>query len=159
MNSVPFGLRRLSSRPSRTSYPRSRRKRAELAGEIENRARELQGLRATLEHLDATLCLFDPAAVPEAIEPKVWRPKADWAKRGEMTRICLDTLRRASGPLCNRDIALALMMARGMDTDDHRLVRLIAKRVGYCLRMQREIGRVTCEDGPGQTLVWRKRDD
>ena len=60
-------------------------KRSELAGEIENRTRELQRLRAALEHLDATLCLFDPAAVPDAIEPKVWRPKADWAKRGEMT--------------------------------------------------------------------------
>jgi hypothetical protein len=96
-------------------------KRAELAGEIENRTRELQRLRWALEHLDATLCLFDPAAVPDAIEPKVWRPKADWAKRGEMTRICLDTLRRASGPLCNRDIAVALMTARGMDTDDDGL--------------------------------------
>jgi hypothetical protein len=108
-----------------------------------------------LEHLDATLCLFDPAAVPEAIEPKVWRPKADWAKRGEMTRVCLDTLRKASAPLCNRDIALALMTARGMDTDDDRLVKLIAKRVGCCLRAQREIARVTSEDGPGQTVVWR----
>jgi hypothetical protein len=130
-------------------------KRAELAGEIENRTRDLQRLRAALEHLDATLCLFDPAAEPEAIEPKAWRPKADWAKRGEMTRICLDTLRRASAPLCNRDIALALMTARGMDINDDRLVTLIAKRVGCCLRMQRETGRVTSEDGPGQTVAWR----
>src|SRR5919106_3144322 len=59
-------------------------KRAELAGEIELTTRKLQGLRAALEHLDPTLCLFDPAAVPDAIEPKVWCPKADWAKRGEM---------------------------------------------------------------------------
>ena len=126
-----------------------------MAGEIENRTRELQRLRAALEHLDATLCLFDPAAVPEAIEAKVWRPKADWAKRGEMSRICLDTLRRASAPLCNRDIALALMTARGMDTDDGRLAKLIAKRVGCCLRGQRNEGLVTSEDGPGQTVVWR----
>src|SRR5919106_4236117 len=92
-------------------------KRAELAGEIELTTRKLQGLRAALEHLDATLCLFDPAAVPDAIEPKVWRPKADWAKRGEMSRLCLDIVRRASGPVCNRDIAIAFMTARGMDTD------------------------------------------
>jgi hypothetical protein len=132
-------------------------KRAELAGEIELTTRQLQTLRAALEHLDATLCLFDPAAVPDAIEPKVWRPNADWAKRGEMIRICLDTLRRASAPLCNRDIALVLMTARGMDTDDERLVKLIAKRVGCCLRGQREIGLVKSEDGPGQTVVWRLR--
>ena len=60
-----------------------RSKRAELAGEIELTTRQLQNLRAALASLDATLCLFDPAAVPDAIAPKVWRPKADWAKRGE----------------------------------------------------------------------------
>jgi len=130
-------------------------KRAELAGEIELGTRHLHQLRAALEHLDATLCLFDPAAVPDAIEPKVWRPKADWAKRGEMTRVCLDTLRQASAPLCNRDIAIMLMTARGMDTDSDRLVKLIAKRVGCCLRGQRDMGRVASEEGPGQTVVWR----
>jgi hypothetical protein len=130
-------------------------KRAELAGEIELTTRQLQRLRAALSSLDATLCLFDPAAVPDAIEPKVWRPKADWAKRGEMTRLCLDVLRRASGPLCNRDIAMALMTMRGMDTDDARLVKLIGKRVGCCLREQRERGAVLSEEGPGQTVMWR----
>jgi hypothetical protein len=68
-----------------------------------------------------------------------------------MTRLCLDVLRRASGPVCNRDIAMALMTARGMDTDDDRLVKLIGKRVGYCLRIQPHRGRVVSEDGPGQT--------
>ena len=60
----------------------------------------------------------------------MWRPKADWAKRGEMSRLCLDIVRRASGPVCNRDIAITFMTARGMDTDDDRLLKLIAKRVG-----------------------------
>ena len=45
--------------------------------------------------------------MPDATEPKVWRPRANWARRGEMTRICLEILRRASAPICNRDIALA----------------------------------------------------
>jgi hypothetical protein len=39
-----------------------------------------------------------------------------------MSRTCLDIVRRASGPVCNRDIAIAFMTARGMDTDDGRLV-------------------------------------
>jgi hypothetical protein len=42
-----------------------------------------------------------------------------------------------------------------MDTDDDRLVRLIAKRVGCCIHGQRDAGLVTGEDGPGQTVVWR----
>jgi hypothetical protein len=42
-----------------------------------------------------------------------------------------------------------------MGTDDDRLVRLIAKRVGCCVRGQRDEGRVSGEDGRGQTVVWR----
>jgi hypothetical protein len=130
-------------------------KRAELAGEIELTTAKLPGLRAALRSLDETLCLFDPAAVPEAIEPKLWRPKADWAKRGEMTRVCFEILRRASAPVGNRDIALVFMTARGMDTDDAKLVKLVAKRVGCCMRLHRDAGTVASEDGPGQTMLWR----
>ena len=42
-----------------------------------------------------------------------------------------------------------------MDTDDERLVKLIAKRVGCCLRGQRDQGLAVSEDGPGQTMLWR----
>ena len=93
--------------------------------------------------------------MPEAIEPKVWRPKADLAKRGEMSRVCLDILRRASAPVCNRDVVLAFMTAPGMDTDDARLVKLLSKRVGCCMRGLRDARLVASEDGPGQTLVWQ----
>lgn len=44
---------------------------------------------------------------------------------------------------------------RGMDTDDARLVKLVAKRVGCCLRQHRDAGTVVSEEGPGQTMVWR----
>jgi hypothetical protein len=115
-------------------------KRAELAGEIELTTVRLQQLRTALHSLD---------------EPKVWRPKADWVQRGEVVRTCLETLRQATALLSTRDIALVLMTARGMDTDDARIVRLITKRVGCCLRGQRDQGRVVSEEGPGQTKVWR----
>ena len=94
--------------------------------------------------------------MPDATEPKVWRPRANWARRGEMTKICLEILRRASALICNLGIALVFMTARGMDTDDARLVRMVAKRVGCCLRQHRDAGTVVSEDGPGQTMVWRR---
>ena len=72
-----------------------------------------------------------------------------------MTKDLLRHLRRASAPICNRDIALVFMTARGMDTDDARLVKLVAKGVGCCLRQHRDGGTVMSEDGPGQTMVWR----
>ena len=69
--------------------------------------------------------------------------------------MCLDTLRQASTPLCNRDIAVVLMTARGVDAGSDRSVKLISKRVGCWLRRQRNVGRVTSEEGPGQTVGWR----
>ena len=41
-----------------------RRMRAKISGEIEMHSRELDRLRATLVHIDATLWLFDPETDP-----------------------------------------------------------------------------------------------
>lgn len=86
---------------------------------------------AELEHLDATIRLFDADYQVEAIKPKTFRPPDDWAKRGQMTRRCLDILRMAAEPPYD------------------------AKRVGVALRGQRNKGVVASSDGPGQVLVWQ----
>ena len=49
------------------------------------------------------------------------------------------------------------MAERGLNTSDKRLVRLIGKRVGACLRYQRAKGLVRSEPGPGAYLVWNVR--
>jgi hypothetical protein len=126
-----------------------------LAGEIELATRRLQGLRAALRSLDETLCLFDPSILPEAIEPKVWRPKADWAKRGEMSRAVRDILRLGGQLMSTRDLAIVYMSDRGMDVDDGRMVRLLSKRIGCCLRGKRDQQLVMSEPGPGQVHMWR----
>ena len=41
-----------------------------------------------------------------------------------------------------------------MNTSDKRLVRLVGKRVGACLRHQRNRGAVRSEQGPGRFVVW-----
>lgn len=130
------------------------RRRAELAGEIEATHERLRRLVADLENLDATLRLFDPNYQVEAIKPKAFRPPKDWANRGEMTRIVLSILRQAAEPLTTRDIALELLVERALDKNDQRLLRLMTKRVGVALRLQREKGVVRSEQGPGQYQLW-----
>jgi hypothetical protein len=66
-----------------------------------------------------------------------------------MSRIC--ELRQAAEPLTTRDIAL---VERALDKSDQRLLRLMTKRVGVALRIQRENGLVRCEQGPGQYMLW-----
>ena len=130
------------------------RKRAELAGDIENAHEALRKMIHDLETVDATLLMFDPDYKVESIKPKAFRPPKDWSNRGQMTRICLSILRQASEPLTSRDIAVQLLIERALDRDDQRLLRLMTKRVGVALRGQRDKGVVTGGEGPGQYVLW-----
>ncbi|MBC8159030.1 MAG: hypothetical protein ISR44_06460 [Rhodospirillales bacterium] len=131
------------------------KRRAEIAGEIERTHDHLRQLLADLEHIDATILQFDPTHQVEAIKPKAFRPPKDWSNRGQMTRIVLSILRQAAEPLTTRDIALELLVSRALDKDDQRLLRLMTKRVGVALRLQRDKDVVRSEQGPGQYQLWR----
>ena len=131
------------------------KRRAILAGDIENGHEALRKLVANLEALDATIMQFAPPDFQvETIKPKGFRPPSDWSNRGEMTRIVLSILRQASEPLTTRDIAVQLLIERALDKSDRNLLRLMTKRVGVALRGQRENGRVKSDQGPGQYMLW-----
>lgn len=129
------------------------RKRAELSGDIERLQRELSDKIAALEKLDATLLLFDPSYEITSIKPKVFRPPEDWSKRGEMTRIILGVMRKASEPLTSSDIAAQLIVERALDRTD-KLQRLMTKRVGVALRGLRDRNIALSEPGPGMSVLW-----
>lgn len=131
------------------------KRRAELSGEIEHLHEHLRQLVIDLEHLDATILQFDPNYETESIRAKAFRPPSDWAKRGEMTRICLNILRLAAEPMTSRDIAYQLLIERALDERDDKLLRIMTKRVGVALRNQREGNVVRCLEGPGQYLLWQ----
>ena len=94
------------------------KRRANLAGEIEQTHERLRSLVMDLENLDATILQFKPDYRVEAIRPKAFRPPKDWSRRGEMTRIILSILRQAAEPLTTRDIALQLLVERALDKND-----------------------------------------
>ena len=129
------------------------RKRADLAGRIEHTQTALRQLIIDLDNLDSTLRLFVPDIDLEDIRPKPFPPR-NAAFRGEVSRIVFAALRQAVGPLTSHDIAQHVMAERGLNTSDKRLVRLVGKRVGACLRHQREKGLVRSRPGPGAYLVW-----
>ena len=90
--------------------------------------------------------------MPDATEPKIWRPRANWARRGEMTKDLLRHLRRASAPICNRDIALAFQEGarHGIPTTGGGS-RCSPSGSGCCLRQHRDAG--VGGRGRGQTMV------
>lgn len=110
---------------------------------------------ADLEQPDQTLLMFDPDYKIECIKPKAFRPPADWSKRGEMTRIILGILRKASEPMSCRDIAVQLIAERALDVNDAKLSRLMTKRVGVALRGQRDRGAVQSREWAGQYVLWQ----
>src|ERR671929_452335 len=89
------------------------RKRAELAGLVERHRAELDTMLTNLGHLDATLRLFDPEIRLDAIRPKAPRPAAVPGRPVITTRMVLDALRRAGGPLTAREIAARLLAELG----------------------------------------------
>jgi hypothetical protein len=97
------------------------KRRAELAGDIENTHEALRKMALDLESLDATIVQFDPDFKVETIKPKAFRPAKDWSNRGQMSRVILSVFRQAAEPLTPRDVALQLLIERALDKSDQRL--------------------------------------
>jgi hypothetical protein len=122
------------------------KKRAEVAGDIERTHERLRSLALDLEHIDATLRIVAPEMAVEAIKSKVFRPPADWSKRGEMTRVVLSILRTARAPMTTREIAERMVVERGLVADTATL-NSMGRRVACALRRQRELGRARSSEG------------
>lgn len=129
------------------------RKRAALAGETTALRARLAAVAADMDHLDATIRLFDPDFNLAAIRPK--RPRSlDAARPGEMSRFVLSVLRDAMEPLGTPAIAARLVAERGMDGQDRKLVRSATKRVCMALGHQERRGTVRSQIGPGRVSLW-----
>jgi hypothetical protein len=131
------------------------KRRAELAGEIEETHARLRKMIDDLEKIDSVILQFDPQHDVEGIKPKAFRPPEDWAHRGEMTRSVLSILRQAVEPMTTRDIALEMLVNRALNTEDQKLLALMTKRVGVALRIQRNNRIVRSTSGPGQYMLWQ----
>lgn len=130
-----------------------KKKRADMTGEIARCHARLQKLSEDLEHLDATLRLFDPDFVVESVRPKVFQPPASWSKRGEMSRAVLSILRVAKGPLATREIAAMIVDQRGLE-NSKPILDIMTRRVAGVLRDKRDRGIVRSIEETGLYLQW-----
>jgi hypothetical protein len=128
-------------------------KRAEIAGELARIHETVAQMVRDLEHLDATIKLIAPDYEPEGIAPKMFRPPDDWSKRGQMSRMILSILRVAKEPMTTREIAMKMILERGLATD-RNLLLLMSKRVGSALRDMREKGRAASDGAGGMYQTW-----
>ena len=130
------------------------KRRAEIAGELRSAHDRVAKLVQDLAAIDAALAVVAPDMEIEAIRPKLFRPPDDWANRGQMSRLVLSILRQARDPLTTREIAAQMILERGMDAGDRKLLPLMVRRVGAALRHQREKELVVSTEGPGNYQLW-----
>jgi len=131
------------------------RKRAELAGELEAVRAHAGGLLSALQHIDATIRVFNPAIDLEDL-PEGSVPAPFTGFRGEIQRFLIDELRKANHPLSTFDLADKIMEKRGLDPNDRIALNLIRKRTGYALAKLRKAGRVTSKRAHRSApLEWR----
>ncbi|MDX2205657.1 MAG: hypothetical protein NW223_23100 [Hyphomicrobiaceae bacterium] len=105
-------------------------KHKELCDLRERYAVEIKKLTVDIDHLDACIRLFDPAADTDAIKAYVTKHRA---QKGTVKRFVLSTLRTATAPMTSRQITELWVRDRGLNADEATLTA-IRKRIGACIK-------------------------
>lgn len=129
-----------------------RGKRGELAGQIDALQDQLRAAMIDLDHVDATLRMFDPDIELDEIRPKPLPPRHH-AFKGQVTRSILAML-RAEGAMDAKAITIRLMAERDLNPNDKTLQKAMHKRIGAALRNLRERTLVLSRSGPRGRLEW-----
>lgn len=127
------------------------RKRKQIAASIKLYERQLAQARSDLAHVEACIRIFAASGKPSDIARYVDGYRL--FKRGEPWAICKAAL--AKGPHDTRELALAMMAAKGMDTGDTVLAKGLTNRLIHSLRMQEQRGRVKRDGKRKGVTVWR----
>src|SRR6185369_11976702 len=107
-----------------------RDKRAEIAGKIAALHKEIGKLQKDLAKLDGVIRLFDPSYRVGSIPAKGARQRSNLFKQGELGRLILDCLRKASEP--QPTAAIVAYVAEAIGQPNAR--KVIAKTVATNLR-------------------------
>jgi hypothetical protein len=129
------------------------RKRAQIAGRIEQLQFDMRVAVADLDSIDAAIHVFDPNIELQEIRSKPVPPRHQ-AFKGEISRIVFSTLRTTRIRLGTADIAARVIAERGLDTADPRLRKLISNRVGACLRLWEKKGLLRGSRGTDKLKNW-----
>jgi hypothetical protein len=129
------------------------RKRAEVAGQIEHIQCSLRHCIVQLEHIDATIRIFNPSIDACTIRAKAFPPRRV-AARGEVLNVVFNILREAQEAATSREIAYDFIKEQGLNPDDMELLGVTLKRVHECLKAQRKRGLVRNIKSPGDFQRW-----
>ena len=103
-----------------------RQKRAKIGGAICRLEQQIKLQRVALAHIDATIRMFSPGTDPGTIPPKRAYRRTRYFARGELSRFCLDALRRAGGqPMTTMEFVTAAIAAKGLPLEAVDLTEMV----------------------------------
>ena len=131
-------------------------KRKELAKLHNELVREAKKVLCDIDHIDATIRLFDPEADLERVRLNRYATKHR-APKGQMKRFVLSQFREATQPLSSRDITEAWIKDRGLAPDESTFV-ILRKRVGACIQTAKSSGAIHEAGHRDGYKVWHLRN-
>lgn len=139
-----------TDRGNRYALAAMKDQRARLAGEIATLKKRLIWAEEQIRHVDAALQLLDPQLFPDLIPAKRPQKRIKLFRQGELSRLVVDTLRRAGKPLGTRAVVTALLAAGG-HSESARAA--LAPRARGNLAYLQGRGTVT-KSGKGSAVLW-----
>lgn len=127
-------------------------RRAAIDGEMRECERRLRYLRTMLDHLDATLHLFDPDGNPKAIKAKRPYKRIKLFGPGQLGRLILDALRKGARAMTTAEVIEAVVTELGYDGD---AIAGMSTRVRGSLLYQWKVRGSVIKEGERETARWR----
>ncbi len=127
------------------------RKRDDIERIIAEYEKKIEAAKRDLSHVNATLAMFE---APEGrTQFPAYMDTLRLFKRGEIVTICKAALK--DGPLDTRELALAVIQAKGLDAGDAVLRRSIAFRIVQAMRLQAKRRAMIAAPKRKGVRVWR----
>ena len=130
-----------------------RSKRDELERIIASYEKAIDAARRDLAHVNATLQLFERDGVPSNYSSKMSIIRV--FRRGEIFAICKVALAQAPAAMNTRELALAVLRAKGMDEGDLVLRKALAWSIINVMRAQHRRGMVADAGRQCGVRLWK----
>jgi hypothetical protein len=128
-------------------------KRAEIEAAIAELERQIRRHKADMVQLDATIGMFAPSVTAARRGATKFKRSAHFLT-GELTRLCLDSLREAEGrPITAHEIAVKALHQKGLDAGDEDLRMDFTRRIAWTLSRMHTKGTVS-KQGWGAKARW-----
>jgi hypothetical protein len=123
------------------------RSRVEIAGQLDRYETIARQLRIDLIHLDEAILALDPDADVRAPGPRL-------RTHAGMAPVIFETLRIAERGCTVRELAMHVMINRGIDTGNRKLLGELTERVSSLLRHYRKRGVLRSIRPAGRYIYW-----